>query len=398
MQFRYRAVDNDGRIHLGTMDAANIADLELRLKRLSLSLIRARPALGPHALTARRIGRRELVTFCFHLEQLSRAGVPLLDGLTDLRDSSEHPRFRLVIAQLIEDIEGGKLFSQALAMHPRVFNPLFVNLVLAGEASGTLPVVLARLAESLKWQDELAAQARKVLAYPVFVMVVVLAVIAFLMSYLVPQMVEFMRSMNQTLSLNTRLLIGLSRMVLDYGWLLMAVPILPALLLPAWARRNAVLAERLDILKLNAPFVGPTLKKLSLARFADQFGLLYAAGVPILDALAICEGGVGNRGIAAALVRVRGLIREGVGIAASFEREQLFPPLVLRMVRIGEQTGGIDTGMRNVAYFFHRDVRESVSRIQGLVEPAMTVVLGLLLLWVMSAVLGPIFDTVGRLR
>ncbi|BCL77194.1 type II secretion system protein [Jeongeupia sp. HS-3] len=398
MQFRYRAVDADGRIRQGTMDAANTADLELRLKRLALSLIRARPARELHGLAARRIGRRELVTFCFHLEQMSQAGVPLIDGLIDLRDSSEHPRFRLVIAQMIEDIEGGKLFSQALAMHPRVFNPLFVNLVRAGEASGKLAVVLANLAESLKWQDELAAQAKKVMAYPLFVSVVVLAVIAFLMSYLVPQMVEFMRSMNQTLSFNTRLLIGVSHAVVEYGWLLMLLPVLAIVALPAWARRDAAMAERLDALKLNAPFIGPTLKKLSLARFADQFGLLYAAGIPILDALAICEGIVGNRAIAAALARVRGLIREGVGIAASFEREQLFPPLVQRMVKIGEQTGGIDTGMRNVAYFFHRDVRESISRIQGLVEPTMTVVLGLLLLWIMSAVLGPIFDTVGRMR
>ncbi|WP_432722447.1 type II secretion system F family protein [Jeongeupia wiesaeckerbachi] len=398
MQYRYRAVDAGGRIRQGTMEAANPADLELRLKRLALSLIRARPARDTHWLAARRIGRRELVTFCFHLEQMSRAGIPLIEGLIDLRDSSEHPRFRLVVAQLIEDIEGGKLFSQALAMHPRVFNPLFVNLVRAGEASGTLAVVLAQLAESLKWQDELAAQVKKILAYPVFVGVVVLAVTAFLLSYLVPQMVEFMRSMGQSLSLNTRLLIAISRVVVDYGWLLLAAPVALVLIVPAWAKRNAALALRLDGLKLQAPFIGPTLKKLSLARFADQFGLLYAAGIPILDALAICEGIVGNRAIAAALARIRSMIREGVGIAASFEREQLFPPLVQRMVKIGEQTGGIDTGMRNVAYFFHRDARESISRIQGLIEPTMTVVLGLLLLWVMSAVLGPVFDTVGRLR
>ncbi|WP_083300912.1 type II secretion system F family protein [Jeongeupia sp. USM3] len=398
MQFRYRAVDGDGRIRRGTMDAANAADLELRLKRLALALISARPARALPGLLAGRIGRRELVSFCFHLEQTSRAGVPLIEGLVDLRDSVEHPRFRMVIAQLVEEIEGGRLFSQALALHPAVFNPLFVSLVRAGEASGQLVTVLANLAESLKWQDELAAQAKKVLSYPVFVAVVVVAVIAFLLSYLVPQLVEFMRSINQDLSFNTRLLIALSELLVGYGaWLLLLPPVLWAGVL-LWARRNPALALRLDALKLAAPFVGGTLKKLSLARFADQFGLLYSAGLPILDALAICESVVGNRAIAAALARVRVQIGQGGGIAASFEREQLFPPLVLRMLKVGEQTGGLDTGMRNVAYFFHRDVREAIARIQGLIEPTMTVVLGLLLLWVMSAVLGPIFDTIGRLR
>jgi type IV pilus assembly protein PilC len=397
MRFVYRAADNQGRVQQGQIEAANMADLELRLGRLGLTLIHAKGRKSD-VFGRRKISRRELITFTFHLEQLTRAGVPLLEGLTDLRDSLENPVFRDVIAHLIEDIEGGSLLSQALAAHPKVFDVVFVNLIRAGEASGELSEVLKNLTESIKWQDELIAQAKKVVMYPAFVAVLVFCVVAFLMVYLVPQLVEFIKSMNQTLPLNTRILLWVSDFFVHFWWLIILTP--PTLLsLIRWrVRVDPAFRFKVDGWKLRIPPVGGILHKIILARFANFFALLYGAGIPILDCIKITQGIVNNTVVADALQRVEAQIREGQGVSASFERVGMFPPLVLRMLRVGENTGQLDLALLNVSYFYNRDIKEAIERVQALVEPTMTVVLGLILAWIMSSVLGPIFDTISKIR
>jgi type IV pilus assembly protein PilC len=159
--------------------------------------------IKPGGFGSSKIGRRELIAFCFHLDQQARAGVPIIESLTDLRDSLENPRFREVLADLIESVEGGKTLSQALAGHPQVFDGVFVSLIQAGEETGNLPQVLHNLTESLKWQDELAAQTKKLVMYPAFLSVVVVLVTLFMMLYLVPKMVSFLKNMGQELPLHT---------------------------------------------------------------------------------------------------------------------------------------------------------------------------------------------------
>ncbi|MBS1154230.1 MAG: type secretion system family protein [Proteobacteria bacterium] len=397
MLYRYRAIDEQGKIAQGRLEAANLADLEQRLARIGLTLIRAKSGQIIRA-NAGKIHRRDLITFCFHMEQLSRAGVPLLDGLLDLRDSIEHPRFREVIASLVEAIEGGSSFSQALAAHPAVFDSVFVSLIHAGETSGELPQVLKRLTETLKWQDELAAQTRKILLYPAFVGLLVLGVLAFVMIYLVPRLVEFIQGMGQTLPLNTRILLAVSDFFIHHGWILIALPLCSLLLVKLRLVASPAFRRQFDGWKLRLPLLGPILHKIILVRLANVFALLFAAGIPVLDCLQIAVGITGNARIAEALDRLTQRISEGMSISASFEEAQLFPPLVLRMLRVGENTGALDTALLNVAYFYDRDVKESIARVQILIEPALTVALGLMLAWIMSSVLGPIFDTLGKIR
>jgi len=223
--FEYKAMDGSGKTVLGRIDASNDDDLELRLTRMGLDLITARPAAKRRLRWQRgQVGRPELVTFCFHLEQLARAGVPIMDALRDLRDSVNNQRFREVISSLLEDIEGGKTLSQALARFPGFFSPVFVSLISAGEESGMLPDVLRRLTESLKWQDELASHTRKIIMYPAFVGVVITGVIVFLMVYLVPQLVGFIQNMGEEVPAHTRALIFVSDIVINYWYLLLVTP------------------------------------------------------------------------------------------------------------------------------------------------------------------------------
>lgn len=397
MLYQYRSVDEKGLIIQGQMEASNLSDLELRLNRIHLTLIRAKPGRTP-LFSSRKVVRRDLITFCFHMEQLTRAGIPLIEGLIDLRDSIEHPRFREVIANLVEDIEGGQNFSQALAAHPAVFDNIFVNLIHAGETSGELPEVLQRLTETLKWQDELAAQTKKIIMYPAFVGVVVFGVVTFMMIYLVPKLVDFIKDMGQTIPLNTRILLAVSDFFIHYWWSFIVVPLAAAMYIKVRLKTSPSFRYKIDSWKLRFPLIGPILHKIILARFANFFALMFAAGIPILDCIRVSSGIVGNAVVSEALDRLLLRISEGQGVTASFEEVRLFPPLVLRMLRVGETTGGLDTALLNVSYFYDRDVKESIEKVQALIEPILTVVLGLVLAWIMSSVLGPIFDTIGKIK
>lgn len=396
--FQYFAVDRTGRHVRGRMDAANEADLEQRLKRMGLDLVTSRMRRQGEAHFSRRVSRQDLINFCFQLEQIAKSGIPLLDGVADLAATLENPRFREVVSGVHEDMAGGKMLSEALSNHPRVFDQLFVSLVRAGEQTGNLPEVLQNLASTLKWQDELVGQTKRLLIYPTAVLIVVGAVIVFLMLYLVPQLVSFLRTMQQDLPLQTRILIGLSDFVGKYWLPLFALPFVAGGAFAFTLRRNAGTRYSWDYLKLNIPVIGPILQKIILARFANFFALLYRSGITILDAIASCEGIVANRYVADGLRRAAQQISAGDSLTDSFRNIGLFPPLVLRMIRIGETTGALDDALMNVTYFYNRDVRESVERALKLLEPALTVFLGLILAFILFSVLSPIYDILGKVK
>lgn len=399
MRYRYRAIDQDGRRQRGRLDAQNSAALELRLERLGLILIDAQP-LAPTLRLWRRapVTRSQLIELCFHLEQLLNAGVPLLDSLADLRDSLPQGRLRVLIASLIEDIEGGQPLSHALARHPAVFDRVFVSLIEAGETSGKLPEVLQHLVETLKWQDELAAQTRRLLVYPSLLAAIIGLVLLFLLLWLVPNLASFIRNMGQTLPWNTRLLLSLSELLRSQPHLLALLAASPFAAWGLWRWLDPAYRYKVDRLTLALPYLGPVLQKIMLARFARYFGLMYGAGIAILDSLAVLEGVVGNSALAHSLAQARRDISAGQGLAASFERLRLFPPLVIRMLRVGESTGAIDRALGNVSYFYSRDARESIARLQLLMEPMLTLLLGVLLGTVMLSVLGPIYDLLSQIR
>jgi type IV pilus assembly protein PilC len=398
MLFDYKAVSMEGRMVFGRIDAINLVDLEMRLKRMDLDLVTGRPIDHHTLFGSRKIPRPELINFCFHLDQLARAGVPILEGLADLRDSIENPRFREVIAGLIESIEGGQTLSQAMAGHPAVFSKVFVSLIRSGEATGQLPEVLSSLNESLKWEDELASHTKKLLMYPAFVGTIVLSATFFLMIYMVPQLKQFVKNMGQALPPQTKLLFFVSDLLVGYWWLFLSIPVLVVVAAQLVLRSNPIARLRLDGMKLALPIFGPILKKIILSRFANTFAMLYAAGIPILESIRTTQDIVGNRVVRKALVRVEQSIREGQNVAGAFHDAGLFPPLVVRMLRVGENTGGLDKSLRNVSYFYNRDVKESVEKAQTLIEPMLTLFMGALLGWIMLSVIGPVYDVISKIK
>ena len=397
--YTYKAIGAQGKSVLGRVEAVNQFDLEQRLSRMGLDLITGAPTKEKSRfIGGAKVKRQDLINFCFHLEQLSSAGVPIVEGLTDLRDSVENLRFREVVGGLIEAIEGGKEMSQALAEYPEVFSKVFVSLVRSGEQTGQLPEVLKSITESLKWEDELSAQTKKLLMYPAFVGGTVVLVVFFLMIYLVPQMTGFIKNMGQDLPLQTVVLIHVSSFVVGYWWAILAAPVLAFFAVRIAARTNPAVEYALDEWKLRVPMIGPILRKIILSRFASTFAMMYGAGITVLDAVRTSEETVANKPLENALRTAGQQIAEGKNLTTAFTDVGLFPPLVIRMLKIGENTGALDRALLNVSYFYNREVRESIAKIQALIEPALTLVLGAILGWVMLSVLGPVYDSISKMK
>lgn len=396
--YSYLAIDGQGKRHKGLHDAGNLVDLELRLKRGGLDLIDAKLDAGKPRFFRKKIKRADLITFFFNLEQLARAGVPLLESLGDLRDTMHDAHFRKIIASLIDSIEGGKKLSKAMAEHPDAFGKIIVSLTHSGEESGRLPDVFAHITGSLKWQDEMASHTRNILLYPAFVGVVVLGITIFLLMYLVPQLVGFIKSMGQETPAQTLALLAVSAFFVEYWPVLIALPVMLFIAIKWLVASNPEMRCKFDRLKLELWFIGPVLRKIILARFANTFAMMYGSGISIIECISNSVDVVDNDAIAKSLDDIRHEIESGRNLTQSFQNTGMFPSLVIRMLKVGEATGSLDKALLNVSYFYDRDVKDSILKIQSMIEPVMTIILGVLLGWVMLSVLSPIYDIIGKVK
>jgi type IV pilus assembly protein PilC len=299
---------------------------------------------------------------------------------------------------MTEDMEGGKVLSACLAAHPQVFDNVFVSLIRAGEQSGQLPEVFKNLAENLKWLDELISDTRRLMIYPIITLVVVLGVLVALLIFLVPQIAQLFKTMGLALPVQTKVLIAVSGFMTQYWYIVFGVPVLAFAAATVSVQRSARIAYLWDYAKLRLPLVGTTLQKIIMSRFANVFSLLYRSGITVLDAIKTCEDVVSNRVISDGLVRAGQQIAAGESLTETFRNLGMFPPLVIRMLRVGESTGALDSALNNITYFYNRDVKESVDKAQKALGPAMTLVLGGLLAFVIWAVLGPVYDILGKLK
>jgi type IV pilus assembly protein PilC len=288
--------------------------------------------------------------------------------------------------------------SQAMATHLAVFDHVFVSLVRAGEQAGKLTEVFESLATTLKWQDELVTQTQRLMLYPILVLFIIIGVVVVLLVGLVPQVVSLLKSMGLALPLQTRVLIFLSDTIVHYWPLLLGVPVAAGITFSMAVRQSPKARYWWDYLKLHFPITGEILQKIILARFANFFALMYQSGITILDAIKTSEGIVANRVILDGLQRAGQQIGSGESLTEAFRSLGMFPPLVLRMLRLGETTGSLDTALLNISYFYNRDVKEAVDKGLKLLGPLTTVILASILLSIMVATLLPVYDILGKLK
>jgi len=398
--YKFRTIDASGKIRNDTMVASNPMELEKRLGAMGFDLlsVKEQSKAVKSALRLKTISRRELINFTFHIEQLIKSGVPLIDSLKDIRDSIDYSNFTDVLQTVIDDIEGGKTLSLALAEHPAIFDKVYVTLVRVGEETGQLAEVLKDLAETIRWQDELMSQTKKIMIYPAIVSVVVLLVVSFLMIYLMPQLLPFIKNIGSEIPLYTKILINVSDVFVNYWYLVFSLPIIAFFTLKIASKNSHKFRYYLDGIRLRVWLIGPLLTKIKLARFANYFAMMYSSGITVLDALKISEDMVDNLVLEESINEARTSISEGVMISKSFEAVGVFPSMIVRMLKVGEDTGAMDAALLNVSYFYNREVKESIDKIEPTILPILTVILGGIMMWIMMAVLGPVYDAVAGVK
>ncbi len=398
--YKFKTIDAAGKVRADTMVASNPMELEKRLGSMGFDLLSYREqsrGMGS-GLSRKRINRHDLINFTFHVEQLVKSGVPLIDCLKDIRDSIEYGHFTDTLQTIIDAIEGGKTFSLALAEHPNTFDNVYVTLVRVGEETGRLADVLKDLGETIRWQDELVSRTQKIMIYPIIVSIFVLMVVTFLMIYLMPQLVPFIKNIGGKIPWYTHMLINVSDAFVKYWYLLFGLPILGYFIFHHVVRTNRKVRYFIDGLKLKVWLFGPLLMKIKLARFANYFAMMYSSGITVLDALKISEDMVDNLVLQDSIKRARISISEGTIISKSFEQLGVFPSMIVRMLKIGEDTGAMDEALLNVSYFYNREVKEAIGRIEPALLPVLTVLLGGIMMWIMMAVLGPVYDAIAGIK
>lgn len=398
-EYAYKAIDASGRKVNGNFEASSIDDLEYKLHNQGLHFVNAKERKGGLALFSRRkISRRQLIVLFMYLEQMAEAGIPIIDTLVEMRATESSDSMRQLLSNIIDNISTGFTLSSAMEEHAEVFSELMINLVKAGEQTGNMGEVFGELKSIITWQDEIISKTKKLMAYPLFVGVIVFAVVCFLMIYLVPQLVGFITSMNQDVPFLTRTLILISDFFVNYWLLIVLFPPASYILMKIVLKRNAKSKYIFDRYKLQIPLFGEAINKLILSRFCKSFSLLYNAGISVLDCLSISSDVVENTYMEAEFEDIRIKISEGDSLHDAFASAQLFPPLVLRMLHVGEQTGGLGDSLMRISDFYSRDVTDLIEKIQLMIEPAMTVVMGVILGWIMLAVLGPIYDMISKIQ
>lgn len=398
--YQYSAVNQTGTVVRGKIDAKNTQDLERRLGRLGLSIISGDEVkrLVAGGLFQRKISRDELAQFCFYVERLVSGGVPLLEGLSDVRDSVTNPTLRNTVGLLISDIEQGVTLSQAMKQYPKIFDEIFVALVEAGEQSGELDTVLRNIGENIRWQADIVKRMRKVFSYPIFALVVMLGATYGLMILVVPKMTTLLKTLGQELPPYTLALIATSEFLQEYLVQMIVSVILVVVAMKMSTTVIPGLDYYIDKMKLRMPIVGPVVEKLLMSRFANIFGMIYASGISVIEGLKISKGSMGNKFMAKGLDGVINNITEGSTLTNAFRESGLFPPLVLRMIRLGETTGGVDQAMQQIKNYYDRDANEAIEAAQAAIGPIMMVFIAGLMVWVIVAVYSPLYDLISNIK
>ncbi len=342
-----------------------------------------------------KVKTKDRVLFSRQLSTLINAGLPLLQALRSVSNQATSKPLKIVLSQIIGDVEGGSTLANAMGKHPRVFNQVYLSLISAGESSGTLDAALDRLAIQQEKEADLNSKIRGAMMYPVIVLVVMIGVIGFMVVKVLPQVKNIYDGIQgTTLPLLTRILLAISDFTIKFWWVVILVLAVGAFFTSRWARTGPGKLV-VDKVKMKAWPIGPLFMKVYMARFARTGTTLVSTGVPLLQMLSITSRAVNNVHIEASIKRAADKVKGGKSLADSLENDSSFLPLVPNMIRIGEQSGSIEQMMEKVADYYEKEVDTEVANISSIIEPVMMVLLGVVAFIIVAAVLLPIYGLAG---
>ncbi|HEY4305181.1 MAG TPA: type II secretion system F family protein [Gemmatimonadaceae bacterium] len=392
-QFTYTARAGNGDLRQATIEAPTRDDVIRQLRQLKLNVIKIDEGGATKKKRLGSIRMRDIVIFTRQFSTMINSGLPLVQALDILATQSENPALKDTTRQVVFDVESGNTVADALRKHPKAFSELYVNMVAAGEAGGILDTILMRLAVFMEKNDALVRKVKGAMIYPGVIMSVAVIAITVLLIFVIPTFSNMFSSANIPLPLPTRIVINLSKGLQSYWWVIVGLIGGGLFMLRRYyATPQGKLA--IDRLLLRMPVLGDVLRKSAVSRFTRTLGTLISSGVSILDGLEITAKTAGNRVIQDAIMESRASIAGGETIAAPLKKSQVFPPMVISMISVGEQTGGLDEMLTKIADFYDEEVDAAVSGLLALMEPVMIVFLGVVVGGMVIAMYLPIFDMV----
>lgn len=381
----------------GELNLANKEEVlsHLRRKRIVASEVKEKGGAVNFKLPAfkKGVSIRDLVIFTRQFSTMVNAGLPLVQCLDILSKQAESAAFREIVADVMHDVEAGSTLSEAMGKRPQAFDNLYVNMVDAGEAGGILDDILARLAGYLEKAEALRRKVKSALTYPAVVLIVALGATTFMLLFIIPTFAKVFADFGGELPLPTRIVLALSDFLKSFWWVLILLTVAFVI-----AVRRIYKTEngrmKMDAMALKAPILGDILRKASIARFTRTLGTMISSGVPILTALDITARTAGNKVIEAAIMMTKGSIGEGETIAAPLRQSKVFPPMVVQMISVGEETGALDKMLDKIANFYDEEVNVAVDTLTSIIEPIMIVVMGSLVGGMVVAMYMPMFKLI----
>jgi len=395
--FGYSALNEKGRRISGQMTAANEVDLEEKLHGIGLDLVNAKEQKAGTKSRFGSVTLQDMIIFCVHMQQLEKAGVPILESIADLRDSADNPHLKNVMSEVYESVRGGEMLSASLSKHPRTFNNIFVSLVKAGEKTGNLAEIFDHLSHHLKWVNNIHRKIKKATYYPIFLLLLMSGIVTLMMLFVIPKLATFLKAQNFPLPGYTKALMATSDFFQSSWYLVFGVPAIAIIVIKVLVKTSENFAYNVDNFKLQIPYFGTTLKKIELARFCQFFGIMYRSGLGILDCLDTANTTVENRVLRESVALVRKSVSEGNSLTESLRISSQFPNLVIRMFKVGEESGNLDSTLENINFFYDREVDDSVNNMVGVLQPALTIIMGGIMMWVSLAIFGPLYNSFSKM-
>ncbi len=397
MLYRYRVVETGGAEREGTIEAVTVDVAISALQRRGFVIVEINEADKAGSIWERNLGflervsNRDVVILSRQISTLFEAQVSALRVFKLLAGETENPKLGRILAEVVEDLQGGSSIGGAMGKHPEVFSTFYANMVRAGEESGKLQETFVFLADYLDRNYEVTQKAKNALVYPAFVIFTFFAVMTLMMTMVIPKISAVLLESGQELPLYTRMVIGTSEFLVDFRYFIMAVIVFGGAGL--WAFRKSIMgADSFDRFKISVPYIGDLYRKLYLSRISDNMNTLLTAGIPMVKSLELTATVVENRVYEHAVLDALEAVKGGVALSDSFGRNPEFPGILVQMIKVGEETGNLGRVLSTLATFYRREVGNAVDTLVGMIEPLMIILLGLGVGVVLASVLIPIYN------
>lgn len=395
--YRYKAFNEDGKYVSGKFAGEDPSELASFLRLSKLELVSFKEEKQSSISFLGKIKQKDLISIFVHLEQLEKAGVPIIESISDLRETADSTKIRNLMHEIYEAIKNGSLFSESLAKRPDVFNKIYISLIAMGEKTGNLSSAMGSIIEDIKWNMDIQRKTRKATLGPLFGIFMMFIVVGVMTTIVVPRVTSFLKAQDISLPLATIALMAFSDFV-AHKWYLIIFSIPAVWIAIKILYRFEEVAIQIDDIKLKIPVIGTISSKIDSAKFCQFFAMTFRSGLGVLECLEAASTVVKNRAIKRGIIVIRQQVSDGHSLAKSIAASGYFPNLVVRMFKVGEESGNMDSALSNIKFFYDREINDSIDRLVGMIQPTITLVMGGMIAWIAIAVFGPIYGSFSNLK